>query len=108
MRTRDVFRKARKLLETDGWGKGKFFELDIPSGKKYNYCVRGALRAVAGPYLSEDWDRVIPALNKVIGIAKFGNPADWNDAPNVKKEHVLNALKMAEDPRRWKNLPVRD
>lgn len=107
MEARKVIRKMRKLLETHNLAKGKFYEYDYDKIVVVGMCIRGAgikaLKELGGVEGGEDWlfEHVYPKINKAVGKDASLNPAVWNDAASTTKETVLNALKKAEDPRRW-------
>lgn len=85
MRTRDVLRKAARLIEKYGLAKGRH------GSKREGFCAIGAVDAATpdGLGYSAAMTRLYRHLGHGVGIA------EWNDTPGRTKEEVLQALRRA-------------
>lgn len=88
MTTREVLRKAARLIEKYGLRKGDY------GSRRLGFCITGALSEVVRPSdLNDDtFIRARQAVQLAIGGEFL---VDWNDATGRTKAEVLAALRKA-------------
>jgi hypothetical protein len=102
MRTRDILRKAKKLVKLPGswlsgsWNKCKY-DFKDENGNIYatfnQYCLGGAINEALGlapGFLgdSPDRDRAV----KKLGFKNFDKLVEWNDRQKRKHQDILDRL----------------
>ncbi len=87
MTTRQIIRKAIKLLTSYGWTKGQY------GNKKCGFCALGAIQRAA--LLDLDGDAYARAIAKIEKLANTENIVTWNDDFYTTEADVLKTLREA-------------
>lgn len=105
---RDILKKAKILLETEGWcqgsevcqqatryGSGPWIPKTLHTmeeGKPTRYCLMGAVLASCDPLDSETYYEIWNLLTELL---EGENPITWNDKTTTTKGKVLALLAKA-------------
>jgi hypothetical protein len=109
----DVLEGAAEVLETEGWGQGKYVQQSDPvDGYRLVYCATGALRKAAKYDGNTNFPlmRAYSELRKGLPVALSNHgtmrpiPVEtWNDQPERTASEVIDLMKhTAKDLRNRK------
>lgn len=95
----EVLRKAKELIITRGWGKGK--EILASSSSEAPFCLLTAVSYVIEqeykntPEKITVYDEAYSRLVKIIGVESKFDLITWNDKEKTKFEDVMKVFDQA-------------